>query len=77
MLLRMFMYKFFSGPMFLFPLGSLGFFLYLVGNTLGHLVTVFSLKKSPDCFPVIAAFYILPSGVWGFQFFYLLTNTYY
>ena len=48
----MFMYKFFCGPMFLFPLG----FFYT-------LVTVFSLKKSPDYFPVIAAFYILPSGV--------------
>ena len=45
---------------------SLGFpwgFYTLVAKLWVVWLTVFSLKKSPDCFPVIAAFYILTSGM--------------
>ena len=74
MLLWTFVYKFLCEDIFSFLLG-----VYLGMELLGYMVTlclvpwVIAILFSE----VVASFYIPTSNVWGFQFFHILTNTYY
>ena len=62
----------FHGSMFSFLLG-----IYLRGELLGHMIILLkTFEELPDCFLLFALFYISTSRMVGFQFVYLLANTY-